>query len=369
MLRSMFMTIMVGLMLVGATVDAADPIPPCAPANPLFDSCTMQYPGDANGDGFINAADARYLNDFLRYGGPAPNPLANGDFNGDCVIDCDDVGLLIRHVFFRDRTPADCTCPNPDVVPCVSDTCPARVAGDIDGDGVFNVGDAARLYTYLQGGYAYIEPIARADVNGDGWINFDDYNCLAGFVPGGCTMVTCTDQIPQTIIPDTCGMVHPGDADGDGFVTEGDLAYLADFLCSGGPAPVPLSNGDANGDCIVDGLDVMQIQSHLSGGGATLSDCTCQTPTVGSCSQDCRGALSGDANGDGRINIGDAVYVVNAIFCGPAPKPYPTYSGDANGDCRYNVGDAVYLVNYLFRGGPGPLDCATWLGNCGGYLH
>jgi len=62
---------------------------------------------------------------------------------------------------------------------------------------------------------------------------------------------------------------------------------------------------------------------------------------------------AGDANGDGVINIGDAVYVVNYVFkSGPAPDPES--KGDANCDLAVNVGDAVYIVNYVFKGGPAP---------------
>lgn len=64
-------------------------------------------------------------------------------------------------------------------------------------------------------------------------------------------------------------------------------------------------------------------------------------------------SLRGDANGDGQINVGDAVSIVNYIFRnGSAPDP--KYLGDANCDGRINVGDAVYLINYIFRSGPAP---------------
>jgi hypothetical protein len=62
----------------------------------------------------------------------------------------------------------------------------------------------------------------------------------------------------------------------------------------------------------------------------------------------------GDANGDGNINVGDAVYIINYIFrAGPAPTPLE--AGDANGDGNINVGDAVYIINYIFRAGPAPV--------------
>ena len=63
--------------------------------------------------------------------------------------------------------------------------------------------------------------------------------------------------------------------------------------------------------------------------------------------------VCGDANGDGKINVGDAIFIVNYIFRGGA-APIPLQAGNANCDANFNVGDAVFLVNYIFRGGPQP---------------
>jgi len=58
--------------------------------------------------------------------------------------------------------------------------------------------------------------------------------------------------------------------------------------------------------------------------------------------------VPGDANGDGPINIGDAVYLISYIFRGgPQPTPYKPCSGDPNADCAINIGDAVYLISYI----------------------
>ena len=63
----------------------------------------------------------------------------------------------------------------------------------------------------------------------------------------------------------------------------------------------------------------------------------------------------GDANGDGIIDIGDVVYLINYLFkSGPAPSA--STAGDVNCDSVVDVGDVVYLINYLFKGGPSP-DC------------
>lgn len=65
------------------------------------------------------------------------------------------------------------------------------------------------------------------------------------------------------------------------------------------------------------------------------------------------GATCGDVTGNGYVDIGDAIYIINYIFKeGPAPDPYS--NGDVNGDLAVNIGDAVYYINYIFRGGPAP---------------
>ncbi|MGB7060778.1 MAG: dockerin type I repeat-containing protein [Candidatus Zixiibacteriota bacterium] len=64
---------------------------------------------------------------------------------------------------------------------------------------------------------------------------------------------------------------------------------------------------------------------------------------------------AGDANGDGVIDIGDVVYLINYLYRnGPAPNPLE--AGDANYDAIIDIGDVVYLINYLYRGGPPPCN-------------
>ena len=77
------------------------------------------------------------------------------------------------------------------------------------------------------------------------------------------------------------------------------------------------------------------------------------TRTTLSCAVD---YVPSDANGDGRVNISDAVYLINYIFSGgPEPKPFHM-NGDSNCDGRVNISDAVYLINYIFSGGEPPCN-------------
>jgi hypothetical protein len=64
----------------------------------------------------------------------------------------------------------------------------------------------------------------------------------------------------------------------------------------------------------------------------------------------------GDANGDGNVNVSDAVYVLAYVFAaGPVPEPYSS----ADTDCNrvVNVSDTVFLINYVFGEGQPPVYC------------
>jgi hypothetical protein len=61
-------------------------------------------------------------------------------------------------------------------------------------------------------------------------------------------------------------------------------------------------------------------------------------------------------NGDGVVDIGDVVYLINYLFKhGPAPVPF--IEGDTNCDGIIDIGDVVILINYLFKNGPVPKCC------------
>jgi len=64
------------------------------------------------------------------------------------------------------------------------------------------------------------------------------------------------------------------------------------------------------------------------------------------------GFVRGDANGDGQLNISDAVQILLVLF---AAKPTDCFDAlDTNDSGDVNIADAVYLLSYLFAGGESP---------------
>ena len=65
----------------------------------------------------------------------------------------------------------------------------------------------------------------------------------------------------------------------------------------------------------------------------------------------------GNVNGDGQVNVGDIVSLINFVF-DKGPEPEMIENGNVNCDPAVNVGDIVYMVNYVFSDGPDPcVDC------------
>ncbi len=80
--------------------------------------------------------------------------------------------------------------------------------------------------------------------------------------------------------------------------------------------------------------------------------------------------LRGDAGATGRLDIADAIHVLNYLFLGGEPPACPG-AADVDASGELNLGDPVTILNYLFLGGnppappapdcgPAPLDEDAW---------
>ena len=92
---------------------------------------------------------------------------------------------------------------------------------------------------------------------------------------------------------------------------------------------------------------------------------------IPSVSQACQG-MCGDFNADGKVNVSDAVYLINYTFSGgPGPQPVKA-CGDVNSDAKVALSDAVYIINYVFSGGSPPGACSPGVfpnGDCCEFVY
>ncbi len=191
---------------------------------------------------------------------------------------------------------------------------------DADGDGI---GDDCDLCTDIDGDGFGDEAYAANECADD--------NCVSDYNPGqedfdsdgigdscdNCYDVINADQadIDDDGIGDLCDDCV--DSDGDGYGSPGyPMTSCAIDNC---PGVFNTDQADSNSDGIGDACDLP----------------------------------CGDANGDGDVNIGDAVFVISYVFSGGLP-PASMWAADVNADGDVNVGDAVYLINFIFRGGAVP---------------
>ncbi len=71
---------------------------------------------------------------------------------------------------------------------------------------------------------------------------------------------------------------------------------------------------------------------------------------AGSCSGD--GFRRGDGNGDGSLDIGDAVFILQVLFSGAPAECQDALDG--NDDGGSDIADVVYILAYTFSGGTAP---------------
>ncbi|MFN0060425.1 MAG: choice-of-anchor B family protein [Planctomycetota bacterium] len=99
---------------------------------------------------------------------------------------------------------------------------------------------------------------------------------------------------------------------------------------------------DCNLNGVPDSCDIAAGTSLDQNGDSVPDECACPILFV-----------RGDTNGDGSVNVADAIFALNYLFTLGA-APIPLAAADVNNDGSVNVADAVYLLDYLFGSGPAP---------------
>ena len=64
--------------------------------------------------------------------------------------------------------------------------------------------------------------------------------------------------------------------------------------------------------------------------------------------------IRGDADGNGKINLLDVSFIINALYRGGS-QPVPFEAGDPDGSLKMNLLDVSHIINNLYRGGPAPV--------------
>lgn len=157
-----------------------------ARADEPADTCSMQSPGDANSDGSIDSLDIAFLHEFVVYGGPPPNPLANGDVTADCIIDLNDVDYIVGYLRGYLPPPPDCACTSPEWCFCVP--------GDADGSGRASISDAVWLIQHIFAGGPRPYGRCSSDTNCDCKLTISDVVIIIVFIFGGGSMCENCDD-------------------------------------------------------------------------------------------------------------------------------------------------------------------------------
>jgi hypothetical protein len=168
-------------------------------------------------------------------------------------------------------------------------------------------------------GFAYITGVTDGS-------NFPVASAIQPFSDSTDVFVTRLDSSGHSLAYSTF-LGGAGNDDGHGIAV--DAAGAAYIVGRSGSAAFPTANS---------------YQSSLAG----TSDAIVTKISSSCCNK------AGDANSDGNINVGDAVFLINRVFKG-GPAPVCAQKADANGDGNINVGDAVRLINYVFKAGAAPI--------------
>ena len=129
-----------------------------------------------------------------------------------------------------------------------------------------------------------------------------------------------------------------GDVNQDGAVDAWDVDLLLDYLQGTFQPTCPIACLDVNEDGEVNIADAFALGNMILTSGRTRLTPPMRTITV----------IRGDVNADGKVDIADFYLLLNFLV-GPIESiPSPQEAADTNGDGLVNLADAVELSEALF---------------------
>ena len=271
------------------------------------------------------------------------------------------------------------------------------VAADFDGDGRLDVATADRrhfgvsVHRNLGGGVleaprSYVHgrgtpvAIAAADFDGDG-----DCDLVVSNESAETTWVLRNDGVGrffeihryQTAVRTFAVATADLDADGNSDVVLPDTEFQ-EIVVLPNRTLAPRSS-DCNQNGVPDDCDIASGVGVDCDGDLTLDECAVAKGVVVDCnrngvpdtcdiasgtSTDCNADLvpdecvrvvfhRGDADGDGQLDVSDAIFSLGFQFLGAA-APSCLDAADTNDDGRLDLSDAVSVLGFLFLGAPPP---------------
>lgn len=164
-------------------------------------------------------------------------------------------------------------------------------------------------------------------------------------VPVGTGALTARIQRGATVVLTVPGVF---------LAAEGDVWYIVRVpletnIGAPGPSGVGAREGDVLNALLLDGqpVELKSVPPALKAGLAIRIDGTGSAAPPGGV------FFRGDCSPDLKLNITDAVRVLNFLFIAPE-EPACLAACDSDGSGILNITDGIYLLSFLFLGGPAP---------------
>ena len=238
--------------------------------------------------------------------------------------------------------------PTAGTLTCATYSCPF-LRGDADGNGTVDALDATAVTSFLFAGTA-LPCMDAADANDDGAVtNADAVQILTlGVLPLPGPLTCGPDYTADTLDCQAYGsppIYIRGDADGDGIIAINDSQVILDYLFTNGRLEC-LAAADADGDGVIAQIDAVYINSFLVAAGpppsAPYPICAYDPTTALTCIQKQCAFIRGDADGNGQVDVGDALVISNYLFTGGTLPCFD--AADANDDGAITNTDSLFLL-------------------------